>query len=363
MKTHIILLLCFTFWGLVGCVPASDVSINQDPSEVNRNIEFVYLSSTESPTEIYKYSISSDFSTQLTNTNGKVVDYAVNYQSGDIAFSVINNQGGLDIWFLAFPYGEAKQIISCGSDTCFLPQFSTENSLLMYQKGIYPFESTSLSANTQIRFIDLNSFENRVLFGSEINNGINASWSPDGKYLAYYQTNPAGIRILDLLGNEVTLLQGFDIQNTFTWDGNSDYFYILFHEISNDRPATMLQRIRIPAMDIQRIEIGLDEKELVTGLRMSLTENQLVLGVRHSALLSNQKLVVYNLDSNKIVDQIGEPTVSMGNYSWHANGNLILFQQYSFQSPNDKPKIEIWDLQKNSVETYISDAYSPKFLP
>ena len=363
MKTQNLLLLFFIIWGLLGCVPGSDTFISPDEKKDSNEIEFVYLSSTDPPTEIYKSSVNSNFPTQITNTNGKVVDYGVNYETGDIAYSVKNDQGGQDIWYLSFPYGDTKKIISCGSDTCFLPQFSPKNSLLTYQKGSYPFESTSLQSNTQIRFIELNSFNNRLLFGSEINNGINPKWSPDGKYLAYYQTDPAGIRILDLLGNEVIFIQGFEIQNTFSWSTNSNYFYFLINEISNDRPITLVEEIRIPELDFKRIEIDLNEQELVTGFRASPLENKLVLGVKHSDLLSNQKLVIFDVDSNKIIGQIGEPTVSMGNYSWHNNGEFILFQQYEYQSPNQKPEIAIWDIKNNTMEIYISDAYSPKFLP
>jgi hypothetical protein len=363
MKIRILLILNFVFWGLFGCAPKSNDVTGSGLHQNNMPNDFVFLSTTERPTEIYRYLIESNSIVQLTNTNGAVVDYGVDRLNGDIAYSVFNERGGADIWLMIAPNEDGELIISCGEETCFSPQFSKDSRLLTYQQGVHAFDSASFQSNSQIRFYDLVTKQKTTLFGKEINNGVKASWSNDGKYFAYYQTGPVGIRILDLLGNEVVFLQGTDAYRTFVWGADSQHLYFLSSDISDDSPVTSLQEFNLIAHEVKNIEIQMQEGELITNLKFSPSTNTLLLGVRYSGLLPNQKIVLFDMDTQEVINEMGDPSRNVGNISWNNLGNLIIFQQLDFESSDIKPEIVIWDPQVNISKTYVTDAYSPLFLP
>jgi len=324
---------------------------------------FVYLSTTERPTEIYLYSSTSNHPSQLTHTNGNIIDFDLNNVNGDILYSAFNYEGGADIWILPSPYEEAKLIINCRTMTCFSPQYHPDGVLITYQKSNSSFDSELIINNSEIVFYDLqNNIEINYLSFS-VGNGSAPTWSSDGKYLAYFQSNPTGIRIIDFFGDEIFFIRVNNQHDFFAWGKDSDHFYFLLTEINNDQSETTIHKIQISKAEFSQIELSLNEGEMVTGLKISPDQDEVILGIRYSSFSPAQKLVVLDLITNKAKYELSDPTISAGNYSWNKTGDMIIYQKFSFDSDKKTPEIAIWNLKENLSFPIISDAYSPSFLP
>lgn len=347
----------------VSCVKIGISPEDSFETNLKNTSSFVYLSSVERPTELYRYSIASSSGDQLTFTEGKVFDYSVNPKNGDIVISVLNLEGGSDIWFLSPPYMESQMIIPCAAETCSSAQFSSDGLTLTYQKGIFDYDSDFQVKNSNIRFFDLSNKTEVKKFGFPINNGVNPEWSPDGRYLAYIQTDPIGLKVLDLLGNEILFQNNVRQQNSFVWGEDSKILYYLTSELINDQLKIFLQEHWIQGGENNSIDIGLENDEIITGLNLSPDSKKLIFGVRFASLIPAQKMVIFDLISKRIIKELNDPTSSAGNYSWDHAGDLIIYQKFSFESEEQRPEIAIWDLEKNISFTTVKDAYSPSFLP
>jgi len=363
MNRYIFLFTMIGLFFLIGCENNAVLPVDSDLIKVEKKSDFLYLSTTERPTELFQYYFDSKNSKQLTFSNGNIIDYSVNRLNGDVLYSAYNTEGGADIWLLPSPFDQAKLIISCNTSTCFSPQFHPSGQLLTFQKSTFSYNSDLILKNSNIIFFDLVKNIEIEYLGMAIENGSEPTWSPEGKYLAYYQSDPVGIRIIDVFGNEILFLNGYDHQDFFAWGKDSDHFYFLSTEINNDQSVVSIHEILISKNEFSQFDIPIKENELVTGLKFASNQDKVIIGIRYSSFSPAQKMVIYDLLMDEIILELSDPTISAGNYSWSNSGELIIYQKFSFDSGIKTPEIAIWDLDDNVSNTLVSDAYLPNFLP
>jgi len=363
MNRYFYLLAVIGIFILTGCENKAAPPVDSDPLKVEKKSDFVYLSTTKRPTELFQYFFDSKNSKQLTYSNGNIIDYSVNRLNGDVLYSAYNAEGGADIWLLPSPFDQAKLIISCSTSTCYSPRFHPNGQILTFQKSTFSYKSDLILKNSEIIFFDLIKNVEIEFLGMAVENGSEPVWSPEGNYLAYYQSDPVGIRIIDVFGNEILFLNGNYHQDFFAWGKDSDHLYFLSTEINNDQSVVSIHEILISKKEFTQFKIALKESELVTGLKFASNQDKVIIGIRYSSFSPAQKMVIYDLLTDEIIMELSDPTISAGNYSWNNSGDLIIYQRFSFDSEIKTPEIAIWDLDKNVSHPLINDAYLPNFLP
>ncbi len=325
--------------------------------------EFFYLKSTKKPANLFLYSISTGISTQLTASGLHIFDYDLPPDGTGVLYSAVNENDGGDIWYLDFETQNSKLVVDCGSETCSSPRFSPTGEIFSYLRGSFPSEAPNFEKDTRIELFNLTQAQN-INFGSgEIIFGSNVLWSRDGKNLVYYSFESPGIRIIDLQGNEILTVSGTTIANAYAWGRDSDYFYFLIDEINADLPLTIIEQVFLPQKQFQRLAVDFARNEVINGLKISVQSGLFLFSVRTSALSPGQKMVVYDLEKQKVIAQTDDPSASYGNISWSADGKTVLFQRYAFNQTAASPEIGIWNYEGDEPEIYVSDAFMPKWLP
>jgi len=323
---------------------------------------FVYLQSTQRPTELFLFSQSKRNSTQLTTSAGKIFDYDILQGRKGVLYSVINDLNGADIWYLDFKTLVTNLLVDCGVDTCSSPRSSPTGEIFSYLRGSFSSDQPNFEKNTVIRLFNLSQLEEISLEKAVTLSGSTVLWSPDGDKFAYYSFKPAGIRIIDTHGNEMLTMSGTPVTSGFGWGRDSDYFYFLMDEISDDLPITILEQVYIPEKRFQRLSIELAEDEVINGLKVSAQNGLFLLNVRTSSVLPGQKMVIYDSKKQTIIAETDDPNVSYGNISWSADGHSVLFQRYAFNQTSARPEVGIWNYSDNKLEIYATDAFMPKWL-
>ena len=141
MKRFIWFFLPLLMLLMIGCEKKTVSPVDSDLLRKDKKSDFVYLSTTERPTELFKYSFITNKSRQLTHSNGNIIDYCVNKFNGDIIYSAFNSQGGSDIWLLPSNDEQAELIISCNTETCFAPHIHPNGLILTFQKSTFSYNS------------------------------------------------------------------------------------------------------------------------------------------------------------------------------------------------------------------------------
>src|SRR5687768_10641649 len=78
--------------------------------------------------------------TPVTQTNGRVYDFTVSPDGEQLVYSVVNDQGGIDLWLSANPT-PPRLMVDCGFDRCSVPAFAPSSDQLAYsreEQGLSP---------------------------------------------------------------------------------------------------------------------------------------------------------------------------------------------------------------------------------
>ena len=323
----------------------------------------IFLSGAERPTEIYTASISSNTIQQLTTTEGKVFDYSIQSNPFRIVYSTLNQSNGTDFWLKTDLKSESRKLFSCGGDLCFSAEFSPDGEFILVTRSGSNLNSNSNAKRSTIwryRFTD-RIFEplvpNTTVFGEH------AVISGREGYIAYQDFNPNGIRILNADGHEVRFITMNQVIDGFSWAHDDDVLYFLTEEIVNDLPKTEIWSLNMNTAEIIQINPDISPDSLITKVKPSSDNSELMIGVVENPLIPNQIILIIDINSGKILNQLNAPSVSFGNFSWSRNGDEVVFQQFEFTGSDSKPEVGIWDLASDTVSVIAQNAYFPAYIP
>lgn len=364
MKIQKLILVAALFLGvfLFACGNRNQNSNSSPAVKENTSPNFVYLFPTQQLVEIFHFDTNTRIPEKLTESGGRVIDYAVNPRNSQIVYSAQNDFGGADLWLFEGSQKNATLLVNCKEKICTDPSISPDGGMVTYQQGKFPFESSNYVNNDDIHLISLENDGSLLPADQTIHSGMNVIWSPDGKYIAYFESEKESIRIIDLNANEILLIKSLNQTAAYTWGLNSDYFYFVLEDSVNDIPVSLLEEVYLPEKTFKRKNIALMQNEVINGLKHSPTKNQLAISIRLSTFLPGQKIAIYELQTEEIVQETDQPDMSYGNFSWFANGEMIIYQRYAFNSGEATPEIGIWDLQGDTHEIYLNNAVMPNFF-
>jgi Tol biopolymer transport system component len=187
--------------------------------------QVVFLGAGPKPQEIYRVSLDNSAPVALTTTEGRIYDFDVAPDGEQIAYSVLNDQKGTDIWLVDRNGANTRKLLVCGPDLCTTPDWSPDGAKLAYTRqaaGLAPGEPLGAPRPW---VLDISRLQTSLLYADDQMISYGPSWSPDGGRLATWDGVNGGIRVLDLSTGKQTFLQTESGQiGGWSPDGNQMYF-------------------------------------------------------------------------------------------------------------------------------------------
>lgn len=349
-------LLCLIF--ISACYPSLElVNSNTDNLNIDQNV--LFLSGTDRPTEIFIASIEKNSQTQLTKSDGRIYDYSVQSNPFRIAYSTLNPNNGTDYWLISDLKSPAEQLFTCDFELCFSAEFSPDGEFMLVTRS-NTNSNSSKSTIWKYHFSD-EVFE-PLIPGTDVF-GDHAVISRDHGYVAYRSFTPTGIQILNANGEEERFVGMTQATAGFTWAEVGDVLYYITEEIIGELPTTNLWALNMKTEDIFQILPESTPDSSITKIKPSPDNSKLMIGMVENPLIPNQMILILDLDSGEIINQLKTPSVSFGNFSWSQNGEKIVFQKFEFTGSDSKPEVGIWDLTSNNISSVAKNAYYPVFSP
>jgi len=304
---------------------------------------------------------------QLTDHAGGVWDYAVHPQGREIAYSVLREDGGSDLWRMDHDGANQRVLLACPQAACLNPAWSPDGTQVAYERRDIWAGVPNLDPKAgRIWLLDIEDGGDRPLFvyDVELHSPV---WSPGGERLAYVSPMLPGVEVLDLASGE---LQQFGNEWGAAPVWSPDGTALMVPELMLEDEVLVVRLVRINLEQGEMLDISGDEglvKDVgpawspggswIAFGRQFLDEEQWTPG-RQIWLVRPDGSEAYNL----LAEQMGDFYA----YAWRPDGAALAYARIDLSDGVQvTPSVSVWvyDLVARERVEVAVDAVLPKWLP
>ncbi len=322
-----------------------------------RNPQVVFLQPAQNP-ELWRVDETSGEKLQLSHTGGKVLDFAVQRSGEWLGFSVQNDQGGADLFRVDRSGQRQESLLTCGKETCSELAWSVLGDRLAYTRHSR-VTSDGQPAGSQIWILDLDT-RRTVALGRA---GRLASWSPDGKRLAYFDETAQAMRVSNLQQGTDMLFPARESEGV-SWSEDGTRLLFISQEVGIDPPIS-----GISLVDFQREMVSPLFNDNLTGemdfsrALLSPDGQWALVGVRYFDGPVSKQLWLINLENGQKIEITTNQVLTQAAYAWDADGGGVVFQQLEIGSSAARPRVMHWEWQTGEITLLAENAARPAWLP
>lgn len=295
----------------------------------------------------------------LTVTGGRVIDFAVDRTGEWVVYSVINDQGGQDLWRMSREGSASDLLLDCRRDRCYQPAWSSDGAFLAYTREVYSGERF---APPQIWTVDMASNQTGRLYQSEAAFGHSPSFSPDGQHLASYDLNHEGIRFLNLETSREAIVPR-TLQGVGDWspDGSEMIFTDLV-------PAETEPDVMVYVVNLETETLVPAFGEGITGTDFSLPRwspagDWVAVSLRPVNAGVSKALWLLRLGGGESLPVADEPSATFAAYRWNSWGDQLIYQRLALGGSDLQPSLWLWDWESGKSRLVVDVGARPEWLP
>jgi Tol biopolymer transport system component len=298
----------------------------------------------------------------LTSPDQIVYDFAAAPTGEQIVYSVANDKKGVDLWLMTRAGKDQRVLVECGPDQCEAPAWSPDGRLIAYSRypaGIYAEEAPHPD---RVWMVDLNTDQTTPLYQDPQILGQNPSWSPDGRWLAFFDASIGGIRVLNLqTRQEVNLRTSLTEVGTWSPDGNRMLINDLKLESASAHTLVYMADL---TKQTRTVILGNESDGTVYGIpAWSPTGDWVVLRLQRPSSSPENQLWLMRPDGQEGRFITNDPTYSYYGYRWDVCGQTLLLQRVEVNKQGAKPETVIWSMATGEMRVLLQDIAIPVWLP
>lgn len=294
----------------------------------------------------------------LTPPEQDVVDYAVAPRGDRIAFSVMADDGGQDLWLLHLADRQAHLWIDCGGARCAGASWSPEGDRIIYERQERVPGGEGYQAH-RLWWADAGSQDTVPVFANATSPGTAARLSPDGRWLSYVFPSDGSLRLVELVSGEETAIMS-QTGEAAAWAPDSRALAVGSVAVTDERVATRLLIIDLLSATVIDLSAGLD---VADGSAAWSPDGAWLAFTRGPArVAAGKQLMRVRPDGSDEQRLTSTLDVHHGPPRWSPEGNRLVFQRFVVGS-EDPPSIAVLDLVSGGVEELAPEGYDPAWLP
>ncbi|MGD8454834.1 MAG: hypothetical protein PVF83_00525 [Anaerolineales bacterium] len=346
-------------------------SLGEDNRKVKEEISWsftvrdpwiVYLSYGDPGRDIFKLSMSGGEIEQLTTTNGKVYDFSPSSDGEKIAYSLINEEEGIDIWVMLRDGNNSKKIIDCQNHRCSSPRWSPDSTQIAYIKseaGLGPDEPYSAP---RVWLFDVRSGTSTRLYSDNQKIGYSPSWSPDGRKLTYVDGINNLLVAVDLESRHEIKLPN-QLGSIGSWSPDSKK--LLFGDISSgiDSYSEIIYEVDMTTQDVIVLYGNLPNDNQYYHPQWSPDGKWITVSVRPSGSNINRSLAIFPVGDVIGTTIADNPNYVYLNYQFDPSGRYLVYQRHELGKAYTQPEILLYDTSSDSSIVLAGNASFPSWLP
>jgi Tol biopolymer transport system component len=278
---------------------------------------------------------------QLTHTQGRVAEFGVSHDGEQIAFTVKNAQDGADLWLMNRDGGQARGLVDCGRDTCSAPAWAPDGARLAYVRT--PAAATGQTTNLgRVWTVQPASGQTVPLYQDPQVTGSEPAWSPDGRWLGFFDSHAGGLHLLDVQTSDSFILPSV-MGQMGSWSPDSTHLAFADLALGGAQLATRLQMADIQNQSIQLV-VDTDRGWLDFGPpAWSPAGDWIALSLRSAVTGGPGKQIwLMHPDGSAAHPVLADAAYGFGGYHWDPWGDRLVFQRYAVNDPQAQPEIMLW---------------------
>lgn len=322
----------------------------------------LYLGTPNASPEVYSVTLDGRDVKQLTHTGGQVLEFAASPDGKYIAFSMRNAQGGTDIGLVNRAGQDQRVLSSCGRDSCRYPVWSPNGRWVTF------IRMTQAGGETRSAIWSYDFDERRLIQVLDAPNVAlsQPTWSPDGNFLAAYDEQAQGIRIVGREGRGNALIPTNVSQRPrWSWDSRR-----LFFIVENNAGLIPYHEAYVADLEnrtTRRLFAGMSQTWDVSIPAESPDGQWLVVGMRILNGPVNKQLWLFPVESldtaTEGVPIMTEVMINAAGYQWEPAGRALVYQQIDLSSSDAQPQIVVWWRDVNQPRVIAKEGAFPAWLP
>ncbi len=311
--------------------------------------------------ELWRVGLDGEMPQPLTQTSGRVYDFAPDRTGEWIVFSVLNDWGGQDVWWMTREGSAAETLVDCGQDRCYQPAWSVDSAFVAYAREAYDSAEGRYSPS-QVWMVDVASGETTRLYQSDAAFGHSPSFSPDGQRLVTYDLTHKGMRFLNLETSQEAVIPRV-LQGVGDW--SPDGSEMIFRDLI---PAETEPDVMVYVVDLEAEVIAPAFGEVITGTdfstpRWSPGGGWAAVSLRPVNAAISKALWLLKLGSGEAQLVADEPAATFSAYRWDPWGMQLVYQRLALGGPDHQPSLWIWDWESGESRLLVQAGARPEWLP
>jgi Tol biopolymer transport system component len=309
---------------------------------------------------LYRIPITGGEPEQLTEADS-IFNFAPSRDGENIAYAVINEQEGIDLWVMARDGSGQEMLVNCELDRCSSPAWSPDGSQIAYSRseaGLGPDQPYSAS---RIWLAKTSNGETSRLFLNPEKTGHSPVWSPDGSRLAYVDGVAGRVVIVEIKnGDEIYIPTQTGRMGSWSPDSNRMAYSDFVATEDGAREAVLQADFLID--DVINLFGHRSNESSFSGPEWSPTERWIAVKSRESDTVQDE-LLLMTPDGLYGVVFAGDEGYTYLNYHYDPAGRYIIYQRAELGIAFAVPEIFVFDEETKQTELLISGGAFPAWLP
>ncbi len=322
---------------------------------------FAFLHEDEGGFELWAAADLNAEARQLSDTDGRVFDFAVAVDGEQIVYSVVNDGNGIDLWIVERDGDNARVLLDCGTDRCYAPDWAADGQIA-YSRASAPLTPTEPYSPPRTWLLDPANGETIRLYADAQKIGYGPVWSPDATHLAYFDGIQSQIVILDVRsGKEIYVPTRAGVVGSWTPDGSQMLFFDV--QMQDNNAVNLIYRAQLDTEDVLPFFDPQPTDANYGNPVVSPDGEWVAIKVRPFESGPGDEVWVMPIDGRFGNVVTNAPDLLFTAMDWDPWSTRLLLSKVSLGVADRAPEVWVWDMETAQMTPLAEDASAAAWLP
>ncbi|NHZ71854.1 MAG: hypothetical protein GWP17_02060 [Aquificales bacterium] len=332
------------------------------PAATTDNTRILYLGweDGESVNQLYLVNPEGNKPIRLTDTPFGVVDYAVSPDATQIAYSVADEDGSIDLWLMRTDGRKQKRIWKCENALCTQPVWAADARRLIVERRTVS-EPGAPPDSPQLWWLDTQTGETLPVFADANQTGLGVRLSPDDQWLSYIVPEAQEIHVTHLAtGESITIPSQTGEPAVWYPDGEA----LMISGIWFQGESFSQHLFTVDLESAELTNISGEAVETNDSLPVFSPDGEwIAFGRKKPRAPMGKQLWLMRPDGSGAVGITENADIHYNNPSWSPDGEQIVVQAYFLTETESSPGLWLVDVESGELEELVSPGIQPVWLP